>query len=118
GKDWFDAAKYPQITFRSTKVQVTGPNTAKVTGDLTLHGVTKPVTLDATFNGGWAPSAFDGARAGFSAQGSFKRSDFGMGNGVPAPGATLGVSDEVQVTIETEFHMGGPVAPAPAPAAK
>jgi polyisoprenoid-binding protein YceI len=114
GKAWFDAKTYPEITFRSTKVETTGPNTAKVTGDFTLHGVTKPVTLEATFNGGYAPNAYDGARAGFSAHGSFKRSDFGMGAGVPAPGSTFGVSDEVEVTIETEFHSGAPVAAAPA----
>ena len=104
GKAWFDAAQYPAITFRSTKVEVTGANTAKVTGDFTLHGVTKPVVLEATFNGGYAGFAMDPhARVGFSAHGVFKRSDFGMGFGVPAPGTTMGVSDEVEVNIEAEF---------------
>jgi polyisoprenoid-binding protein YceI len=75
------------------------------------------VVLETTFNGGYAPNAFDGARAGFSAKGSFKRSDFGMGAGVPAAGSNMGVSDEVQVAIETEFN--GPGAPkTPPPAAK
>jgi polyisoprenoid-binding protein YceI len=107
GAEWFDAARFPQITFRSTRVEPTGPRTARVTGDLTLHGVTKPVTLEATFNGGYPPNAMDpgGARVGFSAHGSFKRSDFGMGYGVPAPGTTMGVSDEVEVAIETEWSM-------------
>jgi polyisoprenoid-binding protein YceI len=116
GKAWFDAATYPEITFRSTKVETTGPNTANVTGDFTLHGVTKPVVLETTFNGGYAPNPFDGARVGFSAKGSFKRSDFGMGAGVPAPGSNMGVSDEVQVVIETEFNgPGAPKTPPPAP---
>jgi polyisoprenoid-binding protein YceI len=107
GKSWFDAAAWPAITFRSTKVTLTGEKTAKVTGDFTLHGVTKPVTLDVTFNGGWPANPMDGARIGFSATAAFKRSEFGMGFGVPAPGTTMGVSDEVQVAIETEFSGGG-----------
>jgi polyisoprenoid-binding protein YceI len=110
GKNFFEAAKYPAITFRSTKVAVTGPNTAKVTGDFTLHGVTKPVILDVTYNGGWPANAMDGARIGFSAHGSIKRSAFGMGFGVPAPGSNLGVGDDVEVMIETEFSKGGPAA--------
>ena len=109
GASFFEAAKYPAITFRSTSVQVTGANTAKVTGDFTLHGVTKPVTLDVTYNGGWPANAMDGARIGFSAHGSIKRSAFGMGFGVPAPGSNLGVGDDVEVMIETEFSGGPPL---------
>jgi len=109
GKSWFDAAAFPAITFKSTKVAVTGANTAKVTGDFTLHGVTRPVTLDVTYNGGWPANAMDGARVGFSAHGVIKRSAFGMGFGLPAPGTNLGVSDDVEVMIETEFGSGGPV---------
>jgi polyisoprenoid-binding protein YceI len=117
GKNWFNAAAFPAITFKSTQVTLTGKNTAKVTGNFTLHGVTKPVTLDVTYNGGWPPNAMDGARVGFSAHGVFKRSAFGMGSGVPAPGSNMGVSDDVDVAIETEFNSGGPVK-APAPAKK
>ena len=117
GKSWFDAAQYPAITFRSTKVEVTGANTAKITGDFTLHGVTKPVVLEATFNGGYPGFAMDPhARIGFSAHGVFKRSDFGMGYGVPAPGSNMGVSDEVEVNIEAEFSGPAWVAPKAAPA--
>ena len=111
GAGFFDAKAFPAITFKSTKVEVTGPKTAKVTGDLTLHGVTKPVTLDTTFNGGWAANAYDGNRIGFSAHGTLKRSEFGMGAGVPPPGTTMGVSDEVQFAIETEFGNGTKTAP-------
>ncbi|TCS14002.1 YceI family protein [Caulobacter sp. BK020] len=110
GKAWLDTGQYPTITFRSTKVEVTGANTAKVTGDFTLHGVTKPVVLDATFNGGYAGHPMDPhARIGFSAHGTFNRSEFGMGFGVPAPGTTMGVGDAVEVTIEAEFS--GPPLP-------
>lgn len=110
GPTFFEAAKFPAITFRSTKVEVTGADTAKVTGDFTLHGVTRPVTLETKFNGGWAANAVDGARIGFSAHTVLKRSDFGMGAGVPAPGTTLGVSDAVEVSIETEFSSGAKIA--------
>ncbi|MDP3852840.1 YceI family protein [Phenylobacterium sp.] len=105
GPNWLDAAKFPQMTFKSTKVEVTGANTAKLTGDLTLHGVTRPVTLDATFNGGLAANAMDpkGSRIGFSARGGLKRSEFGVSYGVPAPGSNFGVGDDVEVIIETEF---------------
>lgn len=112
GKAWFNAAAFPAITFRSTKVEVTGANTARVTGDFSLHGVTKPVTLEVTYNGGWPPNSFDpgGARIGFSAHGAFKRSAFGMGMGIPAPGSTMGVGDDVEVMIETEFSSKVPPA--------
>ena len=114
GKDWLDAAAYPQITFRSTKVDLTGANSARVTGDLTLHGVTKPVILDLTFNGGYAANAFDGARIGFSGHGAFRRSDFGISYGMPAPGTNMGVGDQVDFTLETEWNNGKPTGPAPA----
>ena len=111
GDKWLDAAKFPAITFKSTQVEPTGPNTAKVTGDFTLHGVTRPVVLEVTYNGGYKGMAGmdPQSRAGFSAKGSFKRSDFGVAYGVPAPGTTMGVSDEVKVAIETEL-MGPPLA--------
>ena len=105
GPQWFDSGKFPQMTFRSTRVEMIGPNTARITGDLSLHGMTVPVSWDATFNGGYAANPYDpgGARAGFSAHGALKRSAFGMGFGVPAPGTTMGVSDDVDFTIEAEF---------------
>lgn len=114
GPDWLDGAAHPKITFKSTRVTRTGPETADIAGDFTLRGVTRPIVLKAKFNGGWKPNAYDGARVGFSATTSFKRSDFGMTYGVPAPGTKLGVSDEVQVAIETEWSQGKPTGePAP-----
>jgi len=114
GKSFFEADKFPAITFKSTQVALTGPKTAKVTGDFTLHGVTKPLTLDVTYNGGYPPNAMDpsGARVGFSAHGVIKRSAFGMGFGVPAPGSNMGVGDDVEVMIETEFSSKPPAPPA------
>jgi polyisoprenoid-binding protein YceI len=104
-EQWLSGAKFPQMTYQSTQVEVTGPNTVRVHGDLTLRGVTRPVVLDATFNGGYAGMSLDpNARIGFSARGSLKRSEFGMGFGVPQPGSKFGVSDEVQIVIEAEFN--------------
>lgn len=114
GPQWFDTAKYPQITFNSKSIELTSPNTARITGDFTLHGVTKPLTLDATFNGGYAGHPYDpNGRIGFSAVGSLKRSDFGMGYGVPEPGSTMGVGDEVKIALEAEFT--GPPLPGAKP---
>jgi polyisoprenoid-binding protein YceI len=112
------ADQHPQITFRSTRVETTGPRSARVTGDLTLNGVTRPVTLETSFNGGYAPNAMDGARIGFSARGTFRRSDFGITYGLPAPGTNMGVFDEVEVIIETELTSGQPVAAGAPVAAK
>lgn len=104
GAEFLDSAQFPDISFVSTAVTLTGDNSADVTGDLTLHGVTKPVTLAVTYNGGWGDMQMDaGARIGFSATGSFNRSDFGIAYGIPAPGTTMGVSDKVEIILETEF---------------
>ena len=93
---WFDAAKYPNATFKSTKVEVTGKDTAKVTGDLTIHGITKPVTLDVKLN--QMGQEMGKATVGFTAKGSINRSEFGIGAYVPA------VSDKIDLYIESEAH--------------
>jgi polyisoprenoid-binding protein YceI len=105
GPEFLDSAQFPEMTFTSTGVTLTGENTAEVTGDLTLHGVTLPMTLQVTYNGGYGRVEFDpsGARIGFSAKGSLMRSAHGIAYGIPAPGTTMGVGDEVKVIIETEF---------------
>ncbi|MBP9182567.1 MAG: polyisoprenoid-binding protein [Fuscovulum sp.] len=115
GPEFLDAATFPQITFTSTSVTLTGPNSANVTGDLTLHGVTRPITLEVTYNGGWGAMPMDpaGARIGFSVTGSLNRSDFGIGYGLPAPGTTMGVWDEVKIEIETEFTSTEAAVPLP-----
>jgi polyisoprenoid-binding protein YceI len=112
GKQFLDAALTPEMTFTSTRVKLTGKDTATITGDLLLHGVTRPVTLKAKFNGGFASSPYEPyARIGFSAQGKLNRSDFGVSYGIPAPGTTMGVSDNVDIIIEAEFK-GPPATPA------
>ena len=94
--EFFDVAKYPTATFKSTRVERSGEHGLKVTGDLTLHGVTKPVVLDVTVNKvGRHPMAGRDA-AGFDASATIKRSDFGISNYVP------NVSDEIRLSISTE----------------
>jgi polyisoprenoid-binding protein YceI len=114
GEQWLDAAKYPEITFRSTNVEVTGPRAMRIHGDLTIRGVTHPMTLETRLNGGYAGHPMDkNARVGFSAHGTLKRSEYGISYGIPQPGSTFGVGDEVEVIVETEFS-GPPWADAPA----
>lgn len=105
GPDWLDAADHPLITFTSTAVRPTGPATAEVEGELELVGVTLPILLDVTFNGGYAGHVYDpgGSRIGFSAEGVLQRSAFGLDLGIPVPGSTVGVGDRVDVFIEAEF---------------
>jgi polyisoprenoid-binding protein YceI len=104
GKDWLDASEFPEMKFVSRRVEVVSGGDLLVHGELTLRGITRPLVLTARFNGGYAGHPFDpAARVGFSAQGSFNRSDFGVAFGIPAPGTTLGVSDQVKVTLEAEF---------------
>ncbi|AIL77543.1 MULTISPECIES: YceI family protein [Acinetobacter] len=93
---WFNAAKYPNITFKSTKVETKDKKYFKITGDLTVKGITKPVVLDAVLNKqGEHPMAKVPA-IGFNATTSFNRSDFGLGNYVP------NVGDKITVNITTE----------------
>ncbi|HEU5137533.1 MAG TPA: YceI family protein [Steroidobacteraceae bacterium] len=112
GRDWLDAGQFPTMSFRSKTIEVTAKNKFRIRGDLTLHGVTKPIVLDASYNGGYAGHPMEPrARIGFSATAKFKRSDFGISAVIPAPGTTMGVGDEVQVMLETEFS-GPPLAQA------
>lgn len=93
---WFNAAKYPNITFKSTKVETKDKKHFKITGDLTVKGVTKPVVLDAVLNKqGEHPMAKVPA-IGFNATTSFDRSAFGIGSYVP------NVGDKITVNITTE----------------
>jgi len=96
--DWFDAAKFPTITFTSTKVTPTGPDSATITGDLTLHGVTKPITLTAHFVGAGANPLTKKYTVGFDATGTVKRSDFGVTKYVPL------IGDEVELSLHGAFE--------------
>lgn len=95
--DFFDVANHPTATFTSTGVRRTGANSADVTGDFTLLGQTRPLTLAVTFN--QAGDNMAGIyTAGFSATGTIRRSDYGMTYGVPALG------DEIELRISGEFN--------------
>ena len=96
--DFFDVAQFPTITFKSTSVTKVGDK-LQLVGDLTLHGVTKSVTLDV--DGPSAPQKGQGGKtiSGFSASGLIKRSDFGFGTKFAPPA----LSDEVKFTIDLEI---------------
>jgi polyisoprenoid-binding protein YceI len=106
GRDILKGGQFPQIIFESTAIERTGEFTGRITGDLTLAGVTKPVTLEATFNGALKASPLYGGRdaVGFSARTTLKRSDFGVNR------YAAFVGDDVEVIIETEFTRTGPSA--------
>ena len=95
----FDAAQFPTATFKSTSIVRTGPTTGKITGDLTIKNVTKPVTLDAVFGGGRQNPMGSSYALGFHATGTIKRSDFGI-TGMPWNSM---VGDDVKLTIEVMF---------------
>ena len=95
---WFDAAKYPTITFHATKVLRTGPTEARIEGDLTLHGVTRPVTLVAHFNAAGINPIDKAYTVGFQATGKIKRSDFGVSTYVPL------IGDEVDLILSGAFE--------------
>lgn len=96
---YFDGETYPEIRFVSTASTKLTDNTGTVTGNLTLRGVTKPVTLDVTYNGAGKSFGNPGATLGFSALGKIKRSDWGMNYLT-----NFGIGDEVTLRIEAEFN--------------
>ena len=97
GADFFNTAEYPTITFKSTRVTATGDNTFDVTGDLTILGTTKPVTLATTINKAGNHPLRNVPTVGVSASTKLMRSEWGLGAYVPA------VSDEVELSIEVEL---------------
>ena len=97
GDKLFDAKKFPEATFQSTKFERTGEKTGKVTGDLTVHGVTKPVTLDVALNFAGIQPMSKKPTLGIGATTNVKRTDFGVSAAAPF------VSDEVSIEIQTEM---------------
>ena len=97
---YFDAEKFPAITFVSTALQGGADGKGTVSGDLTFHGVTRPVTLDVTFDGAGHGITPIGTRLGFSGATRIKRSDFGISNFA----LNQFTSDEVDVIFEIEFE--------------
>ncbi|MBI3947904.1 MAG: YceI family protein [Armatimonadetes bacterium] len=101
GPDFFDAAKHPKLTFRSRQVKAAGKGRFKVLGDLTMHGVTKPVTLDVEY-GGQTADPQGGKRVGFSATTRLNRKDYGIiWNRVLDAGGTV-LGDEVEINLDIE----------------
>lgn len=97
--DFFDAEKFPEMSFKSTGIKKNGKNSYKLTGDLTLHGVTKPVTLNLIYKGTVENPMSKKPTAGFEVTGVIKRSDFALGNNFPAPM----ISDVVKIEAHGEF---------------
>jgi polyisoprenoid-binding protein YceI len=98
--DYFDAEKFNTLSFKSKTFTKVEGKKYKLTGDLTLHGITKTVTLDVVFNGTAIHPYNKKTIAGFKVTGTFKRSDFGVGTPSPA------LSDEVEIKANTEFVKG------------
>ena len=99
--EFFDAAKYPEMTFKSTKVIVKDKTHFQLAGNLTLHGVTRPITLDVEY-GGTAVDPWGNTRVAFSATGTLNRKDYGLTwNKLLETGGLL-VGDEVTINIEVE----------------
>ena len=97
--DFFDAEKYPTLNFKSTSLKKSGKNQFKLTGDLTMHGVTKSVTMDLLYKGTVEHPMSKKPTAGFQVTGTIKRSDFNLGSGFPPPM----ISDEVRIKADGEF---------------
>ena len=97
--DFFDAAKFPNATFKSTKVEAAGEGKLKVTGDLTVKDITRPVVLDVTLNKAGDHPMTKTPTIGFDATTTLSRTEFGVGNYAPA------VSDEVRLRITTEASV-------------
>jgi polyisoprenoid-binding protein YceI len=95
---WFDAAKFPTISFTSTKVTPTGPTTALVAGTVTFHGVTKPIVLEATYKASGNNPMTKAFTIGFEVKGALKRSDFGVATYVPL------IGDDVTLIISAPFE--------------
>ncbi len=101
--EFFDVAQYPEMKFRSTKVEKTGDNDFVVVGDLTLHGVTKPVTLKVEEVSDEAKDMRGLTRIGASVKTTVKRSDFGLTWNAPMETGGLVIGDDVKLDFELEF---------------
>ena len=104
GKDWLDLSQYPDITFQSTKVEKTDASHGKLSGNLTIRGVTKPITLNLTLNKVGEHFLRKTQAAGFTATGTVKRSEFGI---VAYAGA---IGEDVDLRIEVESYVDKPAA--------
>ena len=99
--DFFDVERYPEITFRSTRVEGDTPGGFRLEGDLTVHGVTKPVTLDVEVLG-TESDPWGGTRVGFEGTGSISRKEFGIDFNIPMDGGRLLIGDKIDITVTVE----------------
>lgn len=99
--DFFDVEKFPEMTFKSTSIEKAGEDKYKLSGDLTLHGVTKPVTMDLWYRGTIENAQDKSKTAGFQLTGTLKRSDFDIGSKFAPPM----LSDEVYIKADGEFKQ-------------
>ncbi len=97
--DFFDVEKYPELTFKSTGIKKAGKNKYKLSGNLTIHGVTKAVTVDLLYRGQTTNPMSSKLTSSFQITGSIKRSDFGIGEKFPEPM----ISNEVRIIADGEF---------------
>ena len=100
---FFDVQKYPTITFKSTKVEQVEPGKLKVTGDLTIHGVTKPVVLDVEGPTSAVKDPWGNQRAAANATTKINRQDYGVKWNATMDGGGLVVGDDVVITIDVEM---------------
>lgn len=115
--DFFDAAKFPAITFKSTKVEKAGDK-LKVSGNLTIHGVTKPVVLDVEGPAKASKDPWGNTRSGFSATTKINRKDFGLVWNKALETGGVAVGEDVTITLDIEVTAKKAEAPAAKPAAK
>lgn len=97
--DFFDVDKYPTMTFKSNSIKKAGKDKYKLSGDLTIRDITKPITMDLVYRGTIEHPQSKASTAGFQLTGTIKRSDFNVGPGFPAPM----ISDEVRIKADGEF---------------
>ena len=102
GEEFFDAAKFPHITFESTSFVKTSGNEYKVTGNLTVKDVTKPVTLEAEY-GGSAVDFYGNHKAGFEVSGKINRKEFGLTWGAVTEAGSIVVGDDVKLLFNVQF---------------
>lgn len=101
--DFFDVANYPKISFVSTGAVKNGEEEGTLTGDLTIHGVTKPVTLHVEGSPNEVKDLWGGYRLGFSARTKIKRSDFGLVYNAVLEAGGVAISDDVDITLDVQF---------------
>ena len=102
---FLDIAHHPDITFRSTAVRHVGGDRWTVTGDLTIRGITRAITLDTRFNGALPVARYARAKLGFTATTRINRRDFGMSYNVPIPTGGFIVGNEVDITLDVEADL-------------